>query len=83
MTSSWEEFQKLLIAKMKEVYSEAVVDHSMNPRNLGVMDDADGFSIVKGPCGDTMGIWLKIQDGIVKEDYLVFGVVDCICYVFR
>lgn len=67
MTSSWEEFQQRLIEKMKEVYSETVVDHSMNPRNLGVMDDADSFAVIKGPCGDTMGIWLKIKDDIIKE----------------
>ena len=52
---------------MEEVYSKTVVDHFMNPRNLEVMDNADGFAAVKGPCGDTMGIWLKIKDDVVTQ----------------
>ncbi|MFC1846179.1 iron-sulfur cluster assembly scaffold protein [Chloroflexota bacterium] len=67
MTTAWEEFQERLIEKMKEIYSEAVVDHSMNPRNLGVPDKADGHAVIKGPCGDTMGIWLKVKDDIILE----------------
>jgi len=37
----------------------------MSPRNLGVMPDADGFGSVLGPCGDTMEIWLKVDDDII------------------
>jgi len=39
----------------------------MNPRNLGDMDDADGFAKVTGPCGDTMELWLKVKNGTIAH----------------
>ena len=67
MTSAWEKFQELIRAEMRKVYSEAVVDHAMNPRNLGNMEDADGFARVTGPCGDTMEIWLRVENGTIAD----------------
>ena len=67
MTTAWEKFQELMTAEMRKVYSETVVDHAMNPRNLGDMEDADAFAKVTGPCGDTMGIWLKVKNGTVAD----------------
>ena len=63
MTAAWEEFQELIKAQMRKIYSETVIDHAMNPRNLGDMEDADGFGRVTGPCGDTMEIWLRAKNG--------------------
>lgn len=48
-------------------YSEIVIDHAQNPRNVGSVPDADGFASVTGPCGDTMKIWLKIQNGTIQQ----------------
>ena len=67
MTSSWEKFEELIKAEMRKVYSETVIDHSMNPRNVGALDDADGFASVTGPCGDTMEIWLKVGNGTISD----------------
>ena len=67
MTSDWETFQELVKAEMRKVYSETVVDHALNPRNVGNKDDADGFAQITGPCGDTMEIWLKVRNDIVTE----------------
>jgi len=67
MNSSWEQFQELITADMRKIYSETTIDHSMNPRNVGNLDDADGFARVTGPCGDTMEIWLKVMDGIIVQ----------------
>lgn len=67
MTSLWEQFEELIKAQMRKIYSEAVVDHSMNPRNLGVIEDADGFGMITGPCGDTMQIWLRVNNGSVTN----------------
>ena len=67
MASSWEKFEELIKAEMRKIYSETVIDHSMNPKNLGDMEDADGFAKVTGPCGDTMQIWLKVKDGTVAN----------------
>jgi len=67
MTSSWEQFEELIKAEMRKVYSEMAIDHAMNPRNVGDMADADGFAKVTGPCGDTMEIWLKVNNGTITE----------------
>jgi nitrogen fixation protein NifU and related proteins len=59
---------------MLEAYSETAVEHSMNPRNVGDMDDADGSAKVTGPCGDTMELWLKLKgDTIVQAKFLTDG----------
>jgi nitrogen fixation NifU-like protein len=67
MASSWEKFEELIKAEMRKVYSEAVVEHSMNPRNVGDLEDADGFGKVTGPCGDTMEMWLKVKNGAIRD----------------
>ena len=67
MTSSWEQFEELIKAEMRKIYSEIAIDHSMNPRNLGDMEDADGFAKVMGSCGDTMEIWLKVKNGTIAD----------------
>lgn len=74
MSSSWDKFEEMIRAKMLEAYSEAVVEHSMNPRNLGDMADADGFAKVTGPCGDTMQLWLKLKgDTILEASFFTDG----------
>ena len=50
------------------LYSEKVMDHFLNPRNVGVIEDADGIGEVgNAKCGVIMKIYLKIEDGIVKD----------------
>jgi nitrogen fixation NifU-like protein len=51
--------------EIQEVYNEAAIDHTLRPRNLGEMVGASGSGKVTGPCGDTMGIWLKIENNTV------------------
>lgn len=67
MTSSWEQFEELIKAEMRKVYSEMTIDHAMNPRNIGDTEDADGFARVTGSCGDTMEIWLKVKNGTIAN----------------
>ena len=67
MTSSWEKFEELIKDEMKKVYSETVVEHSTNPRNVGDIEDAGGFAKVTGPCGDTMEIWLKVNSDTISD----------------
>ena len=67
MASSWEKYEELIKAEMKKVYSETVVEHSMNPRNVGDIEDAGGFAKVIGPCGDTMEIWLKVNSDTISD----------------
>jgi len=67
MTSAWETFEESLKAEVIKAYSETVIDHAMNPRNVGNMETADGYASVTGPCGDTMEIWLKVRNDIIAE----------------
>ncbi len=57
------------------MYSERVMDHFTNPRNVGDMDDADGVGIEGNPtCGDAMKIYIKVRDGrIVDAKFKTFG----------
>jgi len=74
MVSSWQKFEELIKQEMRKIYSEAVVEHSMDPRNLGNLEDADGFARVTGPCGDTMSIWLKVKgDTIINASFTTDG----------
>ena len=50
-----------------EPYTEIVVDHASNPRNVGSIGDADGFARITGPCGDTMEIWLRVRNETLAE----------------
>ena len=50
------------------LYSEKVMDHFRNPRNVGVIEDANGIGEVgNAKCGDIMKIYLKIKDGIIED----------------
>ena len=50
------------------LYSEKVMDHFRNPRNVGVLEDADGVGEVgNAVCGDIMKIYLKIEDDVVTD----------------
>lgn len=56
-------------------YSEKVMDHFMNPRNVGMIEDASGVGTVgNAKCGDIMKVYLKIEDGIIKDaKFKTFG----------
>lgn len=50
------------------LYSEKVMDHFQNPRNVGKMDDADGVGEVgNAVCGDIMKMYIKVKDGIITD----------------
>ena len=57
------------------LYSEKVMDHFLHPRNVGVIENADGVGEVgNAKCGDIMKIFLKIDDGIVTDaKFSTFG----------
>jgi nitrogen fixation NifU-like protein len=63
LSADFEEYQNRLMAEMKKTYSETVVDHALNPRNMGNLLDADGAGQITGLCGDTMQMWLKVKNG--------------------
>lgn len=57
------------------LYSETVMDHFRNPRNVGTIEDADGVGEVgNATCGDIMKIYLKIQNNIIVDvKFSTFG----------
>ena len=57
------------------LYSETVMDHFRNPRNAGVLEDADGIGEVgNARCGDIMKIYLKVRDGVIADvKFQTFG----------
>ena len=56
-------------------YSEKVIDHFTNPRNVGEIENASGVGTVgNAKCGDIMRIYLDIQDGVIKDaKFKTFG----------
>ncbi len=56
-------------------YSKKVLDHFMNPRNVGTIEDADGYGKVGNPvCGDLMEMFIRVKDGIITDiKFKTFG----------
>ena len=57
------------------LYSEKVMDHFTNPRNVGEIEDADGIGEVgNAKCGDIMKMFLKIDNGVITDiKFKTFG----------
>ncbi len=57
------------------MYSEKVMDHFMNPRNVGVIEDPDGVGKEGNPiCGDLMEIFIKVKDDHIADiKFRTFG----------
>jgi len=62
-----DQMQRAVIEDMRKIYSPQVVEKFLNPRNVGVIENPDGFARFTGPCGDTMEMYLRIRDGAVRE----------------
>jgi nitrogen fixation NifU-like protein len=62
------------------MYSETVMDHFANPRNAGVIEDADGVGEVGNPmCGDMMTFYIKVKDDLLEDvKFQTFGCVAAI-----
>ncbi len=62
------------------LYSEKVMDHFANPRNVGEIADADGVGEVgNAKCGDIMKIYLKINDNVIEDvKFETFGCASAI-----
>ncbi|NQE45097.1 Iron-sulfur cluster assembly scaffold protein IscU 2 [ANME-1 cluster archaeon GoMg2] len=48
-------------------YSERAIEYYLNKVNVGELSEPDAHAIYTGPCGDTMEIFLNVEDGVIKE----------------
>jgi nitrogen fixation NifU-like protein len=57
------------------MYSEKVMEHFTNPRNVGEIENADGVGLVGNPvCGDVMKLFIKVEDGKIADvKFKTFG----------
>lgn len=57
------------------IYTDKVMDHFRNPRNVGELEDANGIGEVgNAKCGDIMRIYLKVEDNIIKDvKFMTYG----------
>ena len=67
MATEFDELEKQIMTEMRQIYTETVLDHAMNPRNIGTIPEADGFGSVTGSCGDTMEIWLRVRNDEIED----------------
>lgn len=60
---------------MASVYSEKVMDHFTNPRNVGEIADANGIGEIGNPkCGDIMKMYIKVENGVIENvKFKTFG----------
>ena len=53
---------------LRELYQQVILDHNKNPRNYGIIDQADSSARGNNPlCGDSLDVYLKIVDGIIED----------------
>ena len=57
------------------IYTDKVMDHFRNPRNVGEIDDANGIGEVgNAKCGDIMRVYLKVEENIIQDvKFQTFG----------
>ena len=57
------------------IYSDKVMDHFRNPRNVGEMENPSGVGEVGNPkCGDIMRVYLKVEDNVIQDaKFMTFG----------
>jgi nitrogen fixation NifU-like protein len=61
------ELQKQIMEQIRKRYSQIVIDHWQNPRNFRKIEKPDGYAKIKGPCGDTMEMFIKIKRETISE----------------
>ena len=58
--------QEALREQEEAMFSAAVLKEARQPRNMGIMLDPDGHALACGPCGDTMEMFLRVQDSRIE-----------------
>lgn len=58
----FDDIEGIVLAEARKIYSARVIDHFLNPRNIGQLKNADSFSALTGICGDTIGIYIGFDN---------------------
>ena len=62
-----EDMQRQLIEQERAIYSAKVIEHAHNPRNLERIARPDAHKILRGPCGDTMEVYLRLDKDRISD----------------
>ena len=58
--------QEAILERERELFSAKVLEEARQPQNMGLMLDPDGHALECGPCGDTMEMFLRVQDSRIE-----------------
>jgi nitrogen fixation NifU-like protein len=61
------ELQKKIMKQLKSDYSKMFIEHWKHPKNWGIMNNADGYAKITGPCGDTMEISIRVKNNKILK----------------
>jgi nitrogen fixation protein NifU and related proteins len=63
----FDDIEGMVLEEARSVYSEKVIEHFLHPRNLGAMEAPDCFNAMTGICGDTIGMFVALQDETIAR----------------
>lgn len=66
-----EGLENMILEDAKKVFSETVIEYAYNPRNVGVINNADGVGKITGTCGDTIQISIRVENGRIQESMFI------------
>ena len=61
------ETERILREKLRKIYSETTVEHIVHPHNHSGFPQPDGFGACRSNCGESMKIWLRVREQIVRD----------------
>jgi nitrogen fixation NifU-like protein len=67
MADEFDELEKEVLEAMKKIYSETVIDHAMNPRNINQIQNPDGFGSAASDCGETIEIRFRAKNSKITD----------------
>jgi nitrogen fixation protein NifU and related proteins len=63
----FEDIEGIVLEDARKTYSPTVIEHFLNPRNVGVLENADCFNAMSGICGDTIGIYVGLEEQTIAD----------------
>jgi nitrogen fixation NifU-like protein len=70
----FDDIEGLILEDARKTYSPKVIEHFLNPRNAGALEDSDSFNAMSGICGDTIGIYVGVDgETITRISFVTNG----------